>query len=277
MNFQENTKTNRNPQNATLTLVPALLQTGRSTLAPRHSEYSSRSTILNKGLGVGLAIDVSKVKLHFRVNLWPSFWGPKTLAKPVSATEGLPSSRTCVDISVRRVWRTSTRGAAKPWKPSGMETSVAYMKKQSKLVLFSLGDHNFADKTTPVLGSKNGPQNGVHSFSLNLICLCPGDLAPVLGSKNGPRNGGRFCQQNFCRRAKNSASFDCPPRVHDRFCIPLGFHDFAAPRAIVRHALQACMSAHALELGRPSVARPVFAVVFGPQTGAHKNHFFSIP
>ena len=30
-------------------------------------------------------------------------------------------------------------------------------------------------------------------------------------------------------------------------------------------------------LGRPSVARPVFAVVFGPQTGAHKNHFFSIP
>ena len=30
-------------------------------------------------------------------------------------------------------------------------------------------------------------------------------------------------------------------------------------------------------LGRPSVARPVFAVVFGPQTGAHENHFFSIP
>ena len=27
-------------------------------------------------------------------------------------------------------------------------------------------------------------------------------------------------------------------------------------------------------LGRPSVARPVFAVVFGPQTGAQKNHFF---
>ena len=90
MNFQENTETNRNPQNATLTLVPALLQTGRSTLAPRHSEYSSRSTILNKGLGVGLAIDVSKVKLHFRVNLWPSFWGPKTLAKPVSPRRASP-------------------------------------------------------------------------------------------------------------------------------------------------------------------------------------------
>ena len=120
MNFQENTNTNRNPQNATLTLVPALLQTGRSTLAPRHSEYSSRSTILNKGLGVGLAIDVSKVKLHFRVNLWPSFWGPKTLAKPVSPRRASPVQEPCVDISVRRVWRTSTRGAAKPWKPSGM-------------------------------------------------------------------------------------------------------------------------------------------------------------
>ena len=95
MNFQENTETNRNPQIATLTLVPALLQTGRSTLAPRHSEYSSRSTILNKGLGVGLAIDVSKVKLHFRVNLWPSFWGPKTLAKPVSPRRASPVGRCC--------------------------------------------------------------------------------------------------------------------------------------------------------------------------------------
>ena len=27
-------------------------------------------------------------------------------------------------------------------------------------------------------------------------------------------------------------------------------------------------------LGRPSVAEPVFARVFGPQTGVQKNHFF---
>ena len=39
---------------------------------------------------MGLAIDVSKVKLHFRVNLWPSFWGPKTLAKPVSPRRASP-------------------------------------------------------------------------------------------------------------------------------------------------------------------------------------------
>ena len=89
-----------------------------------------------------------------------------------------------------------------PGNPAVWETSVAYMKKQSKLVLFLLGDNNFADKTTPVLGSKNGPQNGVHSFSLNLICLCPGDLAPVLGSKNGPQNGGRFVGKIFAAGQK---------------------------------------------------------------------------
>ena len=67
-NFQENTKTNGKPRNATLDrseelprkhkdqrkatkrnlniVVPALLQTGRSTLAPRHSKCTSCSTIL---------------------------------------------------------------------------------------------------------------------------------------------------------------------------------------------------------------------------------------
>ena len=45
-----------------------------------------------------------------------------------------------------------------PGNPAVWETSVAYMKKQSKLVLFLLGDNNFADKTTPVLGSKNAPK-----------------------------------------------------------------------------------------------------------------------
>ena len=57
---------------------------------------------------------------------------------------------------------------------------------------FSPGDQNFADKTAPVLGSRNGPQNGGHSFSLNLTCLCPDDLAPVLVSVSGPQNGGRL-------------------------------------------------------------------------------------
>ena len=41
-----NHKTNGKRRNATLRLYPALLQTGRSTLAPRHSKCTSRSTIL---------------------------------------------------------------------------------------------------------------------------------------------------------------------------------------------------------------------------------------
>ena len=46
-NFQENTKTNRKATKRNLNIVvPALLQTGRSTLAPRHSKCTSRSTIL---------------------------------------------------------------------------------------------------------------------------------------------------------------------------------------------------------------------------------------
>ena len=130
-------------------------------------------------------------------------------------------SRTCVDINVRRVWRTCSR------RCKTMETK-RYGKLLSRtcrnnrnLRHFSHGGKNFADKTAPILGSRNGPQNGGHSLSLNLICLCPGGLAPVLGSVSGPQNGARFCRQNLSRRArkhdrlhgstapKNSESFDC--------------------------------------------------------------------
>ena len=138
-----------------------------------------------------------------------------------------------------------------PGKPSGMGNFCRVHDETIETCAFFRSVTTILPtKRPPFLGSKNGPQNGVHSFSLNLICLS-GRLGPRFGvQKRTPKRGS---------------------------CIPLGFHDFAAPRAILRRALQACMSAHALELGRPSVARPVFAVVFGPQTGAHENHFFSIP
>ena len=56
--------------------------------------------------------------------------------------------------------------------------------------------------------------------------------------------------------------------------MPLLFHGFAAPQALVLHTLRTLMATHVLELGRPSVAGSVFARVFGPQTGVQKNHFF---
>ena len=104
---------------------------------------------------------------------WIPFWGPflaKTgavlSASPVqecSGCVGINSSRTCVGINVRRAWRTIARGAAKPWEPSGTavcETSVAYLRKQSKLALFFDRRQKICRQTAPVLGSRNGPQNG---------------------------------------------------------------------------------------------------------------------
>ena len=72
--------------------------------------------------------------------------GPKTLAKTGLATEG-PSSRTCVDTNVRRVWRTSACGAAKPWRPSGMENfSRVPAETIETLAIFRLVT-KIADKT----------------------------------------------------------------------------------------------------------------------------------
>ena len=93
--------------------------------------------------------------------------GPKTKRQKCSGSRvakvGLPSSRTCVGMNIRRAWRTIARGAAKPWEPSGTavcETSVAYLRKQSKLALFFDRRQKFCRQTAPVLGSRNGPQNG---------------------------------------------------------------------------------------------------------------------
>ena len=82
---------------------------------------------------------------------------------PGSPKRASPRSRTCVRTNVRRAWRTIARGAAKPWEPSGTvvcETSVAYLRKQSKLALFFDRRQKFCRQTAPVLGSRNGPQNG---------------------------------------------------------------------------------------------------------------------
>ena len=67
------------------------------------------------------------------------------------AKVGLPSSRTCVTF-------------AKPWEPSGpavCKTSVAYLRKQSKLAaLFFAQRQKICRQTASVLESRNGPQNG---------------------------------------------------------------------------------------------------------------------
>ena len=125
------------------------------------------------------------------------FWtslGSKNPSKNRSRHRGppLPSSRTCVDINVRRVWRTCSRCCNTLETKRYGKLLSRTCRNNRNLHYFSPGGKNFADKTAPVLVSRNGPQNGGHSFSLNLICLCPDDLAPVLGSVSGPQNGGRL-------------------------------------------------------------------------------------
>ena len=128
------------------------------------------------------------------------------------AKVGLPSSRTCVGINVRRAWRTIARGAAKPWEPSGTavcETSVAYLRKQSKLALFFDRRQKFCGQTAPVLGSRNGPQNRGQVVRTQANQIEIEGAASILGSVSGVPKRGPFCRQNFSHRAKNSKSFDC--------------------------------------------------------------------
>ena len=72
----------------------------------------------------------------------------------------LNCSRACADIHACRAWRTIGRGAAKSWKPSGMQNLSCTRGNNRNLHYFLPGGKNFADKTTPVLGSVFGPQNG---------------------------------------------------------------------------------------------------------------------
>ena len=92
----------------------------------------------------------------------------------------------------------SSNRSSFPQKLKVASRKQEFFDDQSKYLscITSLGDNNFADKTTPVLGSKNGPQNGVHSFSLNLICLS-GRLGPRFGGQKRTPKRGSFCRQIF--------------------------------------------------------------------------------
>ena len=77
---------------------------------------------------------------------------------------------------------------------------------------------------------------------------------------------GPFCRQNFKVTGRKIARGSIvSARTRQKFSMPLLFHGFAAPQALVLHARRTFMATHVLELGRPSVAGPVFARVFRPK------------
>ena len=191
------------------------------------------------------------------------------------AKVGLPSSRTCVGINVRRVWRTIARGAAKPWEPSGTGVCETRTSGNNRhLHYFSTGGKNFADKRPPFWGPETDPKTGAKSSGHKQIKLRLNEWPPFWGPFLGSQNGGRFVGKILVTGRKIARVSIVSARTRQKFSMPLLFHGFAAPQALVLHTLRTFMATHVLELGRPSVAGPVFARVFGPQTGVQKNHFF---
>ena len=163
----------------------------------------------------------------------------------------LNSSRACADIHACRAWRTIARGAAKSWKPSGMQNLSRTRRNNRNLHYFLPGGKKFADKTTPVLGS---PQNGGQVEKQ--IKLRLNEWTPFWGPFLDPKTGvfvGKIPSEK-----KHKFRFSSCAR--QKFPIPLGFQGFAAPRVLVLHTLRTFMSTHVLELGRPSAATPVLLV-----------------
>ena len=191
------------------------------------------------------------------------------------ATLAAYCSRRCVGINVRRAWRTIARGAAKPWEPSGpavCKTSAAYLRKQSKLALFFARRQNFADKRPPFWGPETDPKTGAKSSGHKQLKLRLNEWPPFWGPFLDPKTGA-VLSANLVSGRKIARVSIVSARTRQKFSTPLLFHGFAAPQALVLHTLRTFMATHVLELGRPSVAGPVFARVFGPQTGVQKNHF----
>ena len=79
---------------------------------------------------------------------------------------------------------------------------------------------------------------------------------------------GRFVGKIVVAERENSTSFDCFFMYATEVSHTAGFPWFAAPRVLVLHTLRTFMSTHVLELGRPSVARPVLLVFLDPKIKA---------
>ena len=69
----------------------------------------------------------------------------------------------------------------------------------------------------------------------------------MLGSRNGPQNGGRFGKILVTGRKIARVSI-VAAGTRQKFSMPLLFHGFAGPQALVLHTLRTFMATHVLEL-----------------------------
>ena len=148
--------------------------------------------------------------------------------------------------------RTSACGAAKPWKSSGVENFCRVRAETIEpLAIFR--------PVTLKFRRQNGPRFGVQKRTPKWRPLIQSQFDLLVSGRLGPRFGVRFldpktgavCRQNFCRRAKIvqvSIVFRRYATEVLHTAGPLGSHGFAAPRAIVLHALRTFMPTPVLEL-----------------------------
>ena len=73
-------------------------------------------------------------------------------------------------------------------------------------------------------------------------------MASILGSVSGPQNGGRFVGKILVTGRKIARVSIVSARTRQKFSMPLLFHGFAAPQALVLHTLRTFMATHVLEL-----------------------------
>ena len=72
-------------------------------------------------------------------------------------------------------------------------------------------------------------------------------MASILGSVSGPQNGGRFVGKILVTGRKIARGSMVSARTRQKFSMPLLFHGFAAPQALVLDALRTFMATHVLE------------------------------
>ena len=108
---------------------------------------------------------------------------------------------------------------------------------------------------------KRTPKTGAKSSGHKQIKLRLNEWPPFWVRFWTPKRG-RFVGKISVTGRKIARVSIVSARTRQKFSMPLLFHGFAAPQALVLHTLRIFMATHVL--GRPSVAGPVFAGVFGP-------------
>ena len=132
-------------------------------------------------------------------------------------------SRTCVAINVRRAWRTSACGAAKPWKSSGMENFCRVRAETIEpLAIFRPATLKFCRQNGPRFGVQKRTPKWRPLIQSQFDLLVSGRLGPRFGVQKTDPKTGAVCRQNFCRRAKIVQVSIVSAGMRQKFCIPLG-------------------------------------------------------